>query len=1137
MTESKSAPAIIEATRIQQCAASPTVSAWVMANAGAGKTRVLTERVARLMLAGAEPSRILCLTYTRAAAANMADRLSAMLGRWSTMSDAELCHALEALEGQRPDEQRLKRARELFVSALDAPGGLKIRTIHAFAESVLKRFPFESGLGPDFTVLDDRAAQAMKEAALQKALLDVGQNDPSMLEPLLINKTEKTLKSAMATALTKGALASPESVRRTLSQILALSDNLTTKALEEELMDLIFTDQEITAFTTSLSSSKPKCDIKLRGLLQSLTKAYEEAKPHVFAKIFLNSKGTGCIQLTSITSKEWRDKNPALSDRLEQAYDLFSQNFAQQKKTSLLEQAEGLQTLSISMKQHFELEKSRLKALDYDDLLNHLRDLLYGVDHAWITFKLDSAIDHILVDEAQDTNPIQWAIIHKLVEEFSSGEGAAKAHRTVFAVGDEKQSIYSFQGAEPEGFVHTGAELKERFEKQKFLSEKMRVSFRSVQDILEAVDLTFKEKHRAKGLTALEGEPIIHETGRPGKTGFVELWAPLYQEKSNKTHSWEDALHIQEKTSATVELANHIASKIEGMLSAGERLETTGASIKAGDILILVRSRDGFFKAMVRALKQRQIPVAGADRLKVTQHIAIKDCLSLAQALLTPDDDLSLAEALKSPLLGLSDEDLIMLAPHRKASLWEALEVSPHPHHIYAAQKLHRWRAKAAGSLPHTFLSELLGLEGGRSQFRTHFSNEVSDALDEFLSLALDEENKNSPTLASFIETMRTADVEIKRDLESSSNEVRVMTIHGAKGLEAPIVFVADTKPPLNNRDLGDVFSIPAQKDESVVLMPRPSQEGMPEGLESPTNEALKKLQAEHKRLLYVAMTRAEDRLYLCGITRSKEPSPESWLGMVGEALRSDPRTEVLPQDGPVHEVLRFRANPPKMKEHVPLRKAPQESTSSPEWLNKAPAKEHAPPLLRPSKVMPFRGFQAKKPEHEQDAKTYGTVVHQLVALHGQSKAQAALLSKAAEELPQAALENARSSVAWMQNEQALEPFFGPEARAEVPITGTLKIGSAQYRLTGRIDRLSITPHKAYILDIKTGHLEQKPSQEHILQLALYRAMLEKIYPMKEILCILAYPDSRRVVEVSPQKCMDALRTLDESTLPSLREA
>ncbi len=541
--------------------------------------------------------------------------------------------------------------------------------------------------------------------------------------------------------------------------------------------------------------------------------------------------------------------------------------------------------------------KTARGALDFDDLIIKTTALLARSDAAqWVQYKLDRGVEHILVDEAQDTSPRQWQVVKALVEEFFAGEGASSATRTLFAVGDQKQSIFSFQGAVPAWFTRMQRELGQRARaaEARWFDPQLHLSFRSVPSVLSAVDGVFAAPGAYRALSDT-GEPPTHSAARLGVPGRVILWPMIAPAEKIEPEDWATPLDHLGEASPEVKLAKRLARTIGRWLHGGERLDS-GEPIRAGGILILCRTRGAQTDAINRALKTAGVPIAGADRLHLTEHIAVMDLMALARVALLPEDDLSLAALLKSPLIGLGEDALFDLAHGRGGALWDALgrQAQERADFAEARARIERWRASADRREPYGFFARILGPEGGRERFLRRLGAEAEDVLDEFLTQALAYERIAAPTLQGFLAWLEGGTSEIKRDTETLRDEVRVMTVHGAKGLEADIVFVVDTgSMPVHPSHDAKVIALDDDRDGSVsplVWMRR--LKAMPKLVEARVKALRAGSQEEYLRLLYVAMTRARDRLIVCGTLKERGTDPvDGWHGLVtrcaGSGLRA----------------------------------------------------------------------------------------------------------------------------------------------------------------------------------------------------------------------------------------------------------
>ena len=759
-------------------------------------------------------------------------------------------------------------------------------------------------------------------------------------------------------------------------------------------------------------------------------------------------------------------------------------------------------------------------------------------------YKLDLGIDHVLIDEAQDTSAKQWEVIERLTAEFTAGEGArAGVRRSIFAVGDEKQSIYSFQGAAPHRFdemrrhfrsAHAASGLA--FEEIPFLA-----SFRSAPDVLAAVDRVFARPEAFAGLAA-DPVPTVHEAVRRTAPGWVEIWPLVEPEERPPVEPWDAPFDATSEQSPRVKLARRIAATIDGWLKRGDIVAATGAPIRPGDILVLVRQRGPLFEAIIRALKDAKVEVAGADRMILTEHIAVMDLMSLADALLLPEDDLALAEALKSPLFGFDDEQLFALAHGREGSLRAALrqQAAGNPAFAEAAQALDALAEAARRETPFAFYARLLGAGGGRRKMLARLGPEAADALDEFLALALEYERRHTPSLQGFVGWLRATTPEVKRDMDIVRDEVRVMTVHGAKGLEAPVVILADTTTrPEGPRD-PSLLTLGARDGDA--------REGPPfvwAGAKQDDVAAVKEARAaarkaaedEHRRLLYVAMTRAADRLIVCGARGADKPPEGCWYRLVADALV--PEAQEVPAEFGSGQVWRWQKfEPAPMPAPAPSGERETAPEPLPPWLAQAAAPPAGGPrIVRPSTApewdaaAPSSDPAPRAPETAL-ALQRGRLLHRLLQalpeISPERRAEAArrFLAHARPALDDEARERAVAEALAVLEDPAFAPLFAPGSRAEVPVVGRIAGADGEpIFVSAQIDRLAVSADEILVGDFKTDLAPPRRSEDipfaYRRQLALYRAVLNQLYPERPVRAALIFTQTPQLLEV-PGPLLDA---------------
>jgi ATP-dependent helicase/nuclease subunit A len=1130
--------ALSAADRAQRAALDPAASVWVSASAGTGKTKVLTERLLTLMLGGTEPARILCLTFTRAAAAEMANRVNDRLAKWTTMSSGALAQELVALTGRYPSEDDIRTARRLFSRVLDTPGGAKIQTIHAFCQSLLRRFPLEARVPPEFTVIDERsAAEALKDAGAQIIATARAGTRPALAEALsivaryLVEERFAELMAALARErgkLTAALEAGEEAFVARLAMTAGLSPDATTEDITARFCaggDLVALRLACAALAEGGKSDRQRGQIIARWCEDAAGRA---AMIDDYLAAFLTNEGEIRARLVTkaATKAAGFDIAADLAVEAERV-----RRFADALNTlTVLEATRALVRLGAALVDTYQARKRLHAELDYDDLVLAALDLLRrdGVAQ-WVLFKLDGGLDHVLIDEAQDTNPDQWEIVTLLAEEFFVGEDPDCRLRTVFAVGDAKQSIYSFQRADPGAFGKMRAHFEERVStvSQTWRTVPLEISFRAAEPLLQAVDAVFKAPVAADGV-GLAGEAIRHIAARVGHAGHVELW-PGAPPPPDETDDLPPDNPIR-NANAHTRLARAVAATIEGWLKAGEMLPSRDRKLRAGDIMVLVRRRNAFVEDLLRELKQRGVPVAGADRLTLSEQLAVKDLVALGQFLLLPEDDLTLAVVLKGPLFGVSEEQLFTLAYDRgKRSLWSRLLTRGADDLLLAraVETLRGLLARADFAPPYELYADILGAGGGRKAMLERLGPEAEDPIEEFLALALAYEREHVPSLQGFLHWLVSGDIEVKRDLaEQQRDEVRIMTVHGAKGLEAPVVFMPDTM------QLPDPRGQLLWTEQDGLPLWRPHREFACAHYATERQALRRRELQEYRRLLYVALTRAQDRLYICGWqTRNGGKDAETWhtlcrAGLTGiaEAFDFDTAPLIGEADGWTGEGLRLSAAQVAAPTRDSRDIAAPLLAALPAWLDQpAPDEPDPPKPLLPSRPAGSEpATLSPLAEGGRDRFKRGLLVHRLLqTLPALPEAERTAAARRFLALPVHALGADEQADICLETIAVLEtpefaPLWGPNAQAEVPVVGLIG-GRA---LSGQVDRIVVTPERVLIVDYKTvrppPRSETEVSAVYLQQLASYRAALERIYPDRPVACAILWTEAPRLMPISP---------------------
>jgi ATP-dependent helicase/nuclease subunit A len=1137
--------------KAQADASDPRASAWVSANAGSGKTYVLARRVVRLLLAGADPGHILCLTFTRAAAAEMAKRVFDTLAEWTRLDDAALSAKLAELEGTRPDAAQIARARRLFATALETPGGLKIQTIHAFCERLLHQFPFEANVPGHFEVLDERDSQALVEEArrsvLAEAAADGGGPLGEALAVVLSMGSDMAVESAMrefvrerdrvrAWITAAGSLADAVTALR---EALGLAVDRTPEACrnavvgESLLLDGLLRLHELLA-------DGGKRDGEAAGRLARFFAAEDDDERRAAYLGFWQTKDWELRAVSSLVSKGIKEAWAGLEEILVEERARLERAIDDWRRADLHASTAAMLTLVDAVIAEHERQKRAIGVLDFEDLIVRTAALLTRTDAArWVHYKLDNGLQHILVDEAQDTSPRQWQVIRVLVEEFFAGEGSLPGLRTLFAVGDEKQSIFSFQGAVPTRFGLERAFLGRRAREAGFgwSEPALHLSFRSVPVVLDAVDAVFAQPAAHAGLSSEGGAPV-HAAARRNAPGQVAVWPMIEPPERQKPADWTAPVdHLDEK-SPEVQLAERIARTIARWQASRERIAATGAPVRPRNILILSRIRGAQTDAINRALKSRGLPIAGADRLAITEHIAVMDLIALGRVVLLPEDDLSLAALLKSPLIGLNEDELYAIAYGRPHTLFDALGVAANATGgIFreAFERIAGWRKVADRLDPHAFFARVLGPEGGRRRLLARLGNEAEDVLDEFLAEALAYERAHAPSLEGFLAFLTGTSTEVRRDSDDRRDEIRVMTVHGAKGLEADIVFLVDTgAAPTNAAHDPRVLALADDRDGTVApLVWMRGARAMPAMARARVEALREQAREEYRRLLYVGMTRARDRLYVVGTAKQGMDKERGWHALVMSGLKD----ELVSVTTPEGEELEWRAaarKPAVVKDEqrdLPL------AEPLPAWIREPVA---APPaalrVLTPSTALAGADFPrplvaARRDADAARALERGRVVHRLlqslpeVAPEHRAATAGRYLAAVLPGWGESDRVELLGGVLAVLDDPLFAQVFAPGSRAEVDVAGRVPLGAREYAVSGRIDRLAVLPDRVLIVDYKTNRpppaeLKDAPSA-YVGQLALYRRLLAGLWPGRRVDAALLWTEVPALMDV-PEGAMEA---------------
>ncbi|WGM29971.1 double-strand break repair helicase AddA [Brevundimonas sp. NIBR11] len=1139
----------------QIAAADPRQSVFVTANAGSGKTSTLVDRVARLLLEEVEPAEILCVTYTKAAAAEMQARLYARLGEWAVLNNAELENQLADLNGRPaaclPDAE-LSRARKLFAKALDTPGGLKIQTLHAFCEKLLRRFPLEAGVTPGFTVLEDQAAVALSHAAREDlaraALADAGgrigrayehfavELDFASFESLLARIEQDRVKLiGYTTRIAEGSAPGPHA-------LVGADPDSDVATVQSDFMRYLDRREwlEVADLMATGGSDDGKCADRMY--------AADWTFPGV-ASVFLTDGKPRSRIATSKAPAAAREWMTDLQAKVGAA-------LGEIRKARVAEDTVHVLTLAQAHGALYDRAKAQRGALDFGDLVARTVELLtVRANAAWVLYKLDGGVEHVLIDEAQDTAPEQWDILRALTEGFFSGAGskrfgAGKVERTVFAVGDEKQSIYSFQGARPERLNREAQSYDRLVRGAGFAFEgvELATSFRSTPEVLKFVDEVFDSPDRTRSLVGDQVAAIPeHKAMRAEDHGCIDLW-PIYEdEKPPERDAWDDPVDQEPVQSARKRMAADLAREIKRQVETGvavqDRKTRELRPSGYGDFLVLVRRRDATFEEIIRALKAAGVPVAGADRLKLSSHIAFDDLIAVARFALYPDDDLSLAGVLRSPLCDVDEDGLFELAgaKPKRGRLWAELRerAGERPDWIRARDLLD-FAIGQRGRAPFAFFAALLNRvdetgRSGRARILSRLGREAEEAIDETLNQVLAAEQRGGLDLETALSMLEASDVEVKRELEGARGEVRVMTVHGSKGLEAPVVILPDTTarakaqgPTLMPVELPDEQG----GGEAWVMAPGSDKEDCEASAEARTQRQ-RRVDDETLRLLYVALTRARDRIMILGRAagNSKQGYQDgSWWAVLTETFER--------LGGQVRDIgdgrRRYGADPVEL---TPGHAIARMVAEVPGWARVLPPVDPSARYVSPSQMESAKRIAAQSPL--------------AVSVTGEGAAlgrfrRGDLIHLLLERLPEMPVADRRAAAARLLDKERdlsdgqraemidaafrvlddarFAAVFGEDSRAEIALTGGAEALRPGVVINGRIDRLVVTPDRVVVVDYKTNRPAPDRIDDtdpaYIAQMATYVAVLKRLYPDRPVEAALVWTDGPKLMPV-PQGLMD----------------
>ncbi len=1134
----------------QRLAVQPERTVWLSASAGTGKTQVLSARVLRLLLQDrVSPDQILCLTFTKAGAAEMATRVNDVLARWVRLPEIELANELRAI-GAPYGPDVIARARSLFAAVLDSPGGgLRIETIHAFSQWLLGAFPAEAGLVPGTRAMEDRDRDLLLREVLADLLIEAqDMGDDALftaLEDLSLRMGEDAvpaflLRCASAHDLWEGPGAWQPPLRPRINRLLGLDAGEDGAGLADLVRDSVF---DVAAVEVCMEANRrwgARTGLDAASIMQDWLEASPTARVaglDGFAEVFLTKAGL------PRAAKSLEKHEPRYTDY---QHCVIEDLGRVQEMRALVDLAARLDP-ALTLGRRFALAWAEAKAregfIDFDDQIRAAANLLTKQAPAeWIRYKLDRRFDHILVDEAQDTNAAQWRIVlDGLVGDFFSGEGQrAEALRTLFVVGDYKQAIFGFQGTSPENFAAARERVRRELDAladvtadpgKALLPLGLGRSYRTAASVLAFVDRAIAAIGPDR--FGLPEAPETHQ-GDEDRPGMVTLWRTV----GGAAEDDEDAPPGEGDEGAEAWLsrpdrlmADQIAQQVRQWLDDGFPLHKGGPRrATPGDIMVLVRSRKALAGLIVARLHARGVPVAGVDRLRLGAPLAVKDLVAALRFCAQPLDDLNLASLLVSPLIGWSQDMLLEHGYRAKGvRLWDHLRANEDPATYPAMEHLREALGRADFGTPAQLLHWLLvGPWQGRRNLVARLGAEANDPIDELINAASAYAASQTPSLVGFLQWFDAGDGELKREAGQKSDLVRVMTVHGSKGLEAPIVILADAAAdPAASRPRDLSLEEAVLDERRRVPLPPLNKAERAGPVREAAERAAEQEREEHWRLLYVAMTRAEEALFIGGAlgTKAKGVPEESWYAQLAPLFGEE---DGAWRDDPIWAASRQLGGLGPLPAAISAPSAPAEPDAAlPDWLAvPLPAEPRPPRPLAPSGL--GEAGEASGPPSPPGpaarlAARRGTLLHKLIErlpeLVPEVRTEAARkwLARMAADFDDDAREAMTAAALRVLGEPAWAEVFGPGSLAEVPIAAVV----GERVVSGTLDRLLLLPDRVRVVDFKTDrrppdHIDDVP-RASLRQMGAYVAALETIYPGRRIEAALLYTHTPQLVVIPPE--------------------
>ena len=1101
----------------------PITSSWVSANAGSGKTFNLINRVVRLLISGVAPSKILCITFTNSAAEEMKVRLLDRLAEWVTMESNELLFHIESLlETKFTDGESRKlillKARQLFAEVLEEQSSLRISTIHSLCETILRHFSVETGIPFDFKIINEIEQRALIEELLQEFAVESNQ--------AFIN-INKIIKPSSEAALTDFTL-----------EIISDQERLIKEDFFEYFPE--FTEAVSEGEINNSNSQKLRSKISskvLKTLIEAFSTGGNESQIHgkmiedsysseqenffeVMEKVFLTLEKKPRDH-KRFPDKKVLEKYPQIISTIKKITDLILDIRRDCQTKDLYLKTKKVKDFGKEVVSKYEKKKLEKNSLDFYDLLKKVKDLLCKDGMmSWVNFKIDATLNHLLVDECQDVSPIQWEIINRIAGEFFDNWAAVQESKSIFIVGDEKQTIYSFQGADPLTFTKVKSFYSKKLKSvgSNLIDLDLNKSYRSSPLILNYINKVFSDPN------SLGVKVVKPHQGTKSLPGRVEIW-PIDQKQKTIISPkvwWESVSETNSSDSKEI-FAERLAKEIRVILAEKFIPDENSDCIKfrkvmPNDIMILFRSRSPLYYEIIEQLNRQHLPTQGADRIILNNDISIKDIISLLKFLDNPLDDLSLAEALKSPFFNISEAKLFEFAYNREESLWLSFLNNSSESDIIT--EISNLLSQVDTLTTYELLEMILVENSGMEKLINRLGSEVYETVEAFLGYVSEFEDNNISSLASFLNWFSKNKLEIKRPPNKEGRQIKVMTIHASKGQESPIVILPDTL----NHSIKMTQSKLVKSKNSIFF----KQEKLErcQKISEIERANLVENEFEENRLLYVALSRTK---YWLIISANGKTLEESWYQkclLAYEQMSSEEFTVSNEVSGQ-KMVLEYNWHRESNKANHTIDPVIENINMGVKLkeidVNKVEKEKLSPTSLKKIYPKPYSRTERINESLDKNMSLIrGNLIHSLfekLSKVENSKRQIVAKNIAKihfPELKENYVESAIAETLSVMRAKENKRFFSREARFEITIMGALEgIG----KINGKIDCLLINDKEIEIVDFKTDRNPPKSVSEvsaaYIMQLGIYSSLIQRSFPDLPIFSYILWTKSNSIMPIS----------------------